>query len=309
MFRSAEEDDYYLDYEEYLDLEGGDDDGKKPAATPEAKTDAKEAEPAKEEGPKFDANGNQLDKNGLIRHATGYIRETPKKDNPCLGCFKKVFSKMYPYNSVETFTGWGKVLKYYLFAATILHTLFIAISLALTGFEPMFYNMLLALLAYSCYLTLNNCTICSYVTLLVFAIAGGLTWGIAYTGTATTHLHCKDSKAAAKGASTTSSIELTESSGAGKDCTSTSTSGGGLNGEQSISLFCCIGMYCILLVLVGRALWFFRKTGGIRGLNKRDGLIEDKLLGGAKMVAGAVASKTNDAIDKDNKESAKQEYD
>ena len=224
MFRSAEEDDCYLDYEEYLDLEGGDDDGKKPAAaTPAAaETDAKAAEPAKDEGPKFDANGNQLDKNGLIRHKTGYVRSEVKHDNPCLKCFKKVFSKMYPYQSVETFTGWGKVLKYYLFAASILHTLFIAIALALTGFEPMFYNMLLALLAYSCYLTLNNCTICAYVTLLVFAIAGGLTLGIAYTGTATQHLHCKDSKAAAKGSTTASSIELTESSG-GKDCTSTST--------------------------------------------------------------------------------------
>lgn len=104
-------------------------------------------------------------------------------DNPCLKCFKKIFSKMYPYYSVTTFTGWGHLMKNYLLFATILHSCFIVVSLALIGFEPMYYNMLLALLAYSCYLTLNNCTICCYITLLVFAIAGGLTWGIAYTGT------------------------------------------------------------------------------------------------------------------------------
>ena len=73
---------------------------------------------------------------------------------------------------------------------------------------------------------------------------------------------------------------------------------GGLSGTQSISLFVCIAMYILNFVLIGRALWFFRKTGGIRGLNDRSGLIEDKLLGGAKAVAGAVATKSNAAIKK-----------
>lgn len=53
-----------------------------------------------------------------------------------------------------------------------------------------------------------------------------------------------------------------------------------------------------MLYLNGRALWFFRKTGGIHGLNKRDGLIEDKVLGAAKSVSAAVAAKSNDAMDK-----------
>ena len=60
-------------------------------------------------------------------------------------------------------------------------------------------------------------------------------------------------------------------------------------------------MYILFLVLVSRALWFFRKTGGIRGLNARDGLIEDKILGAGKAVAGAVATKSNAAIDAQNK--------
>jgi hypothetical protein len=177
-----------------------------------------------------------------------------------------------------------------LFGATILHTLFIGIALALTGFEPMFYNMGLALLAYSCYLTLNNCTICLYCTALIFAISGGLTWGIAYTGTSTSKMHCEDAKDPKTGETTT-----------GKDCTSTHTSGGGLNGCQAWSLFCCLGMYICCGFLIGRALWFFRKTGGIRGLNKTDGLIEDKIIGGAAYIGKAVASKSSDAIDKSNK--------
>jgi len=105
-----------------------------------------------------------------------------------------------------TFTGWGKVLKYYLFSATILHSLFFGVSLALIGFEPMFYNMWLALLAYSCYLTLNNCTICTYVTFLFFAIVGGLTWGIAYTGSGGAETSCSltaNGEAAAKAAGQT----------------------------------------------------------------------------------------------------------
>jgi hypothetical protein len=189
-------------------------------------------------------------------------------------------------------------LKYYLFAATILHTLFIGIALAFTGFEPMFYNMWLALLAYSCYLTLNNCTICMYVTFLIFAISGGITWGIAYTGTTKSKMHCEGAKDPKSGATTT-----------GHDCTSTSSSGGGLNGGQAISLFVCLGMYCLFFVLVGRALWFFRKTGGIRGLNKKDGLIEDKLLGGAAYIGKAVASKSTAAIDKNDKQALKEEND
>jgi len=57
-------------------------------------------------------------------------------------------------------------------------------------------------------------------------------------------------------------------------------------------------MYILNFVLIGRALWFFRKTGGIRGLNDRTGLLEDKLLGGAKAIAGAVGAKSNAAIAK-----------
>ena len=74
-------------------------------------------------------------------------------------------------------------------------------------------------------------------------------------------------------------------------------------------MFVLIAFYITALCLIGRALWFFRKTGGIRGLNQRDGLIEDKLFGGAKMIAGAVAVKTNDAIDKQDKADLKQEVD
>jgi len=198
-----------------------------------------------------------------------------------------------------TFTGWGAKLKYYLFAAAILHCIFFVVSLALIGFEPMFYNMWLALLAYSCYLTLNNCTICTYVTSLVFAIAGGLTWAIAYQGTSTTHLVCKGSAPAAKGTSTDATS--TTAGSTGKDCTSDSSSGGGLNGTQTISMLVCMGMYCLMFFLVGRALWFFRKTGGIRGLNARTGLIEDKLFSGAKAIGGAVASKGSAAMDQQDK--------
>jgi len=152
-------------------MEGGDDHA---TAAPAGKAPAAEA-PAAAADPTLDANG-------LKKHVPKEYVEKPP--NACVKCFKKVFTKLFPYNSVITFTGWGKKLKQYLFAATIMHCLFIGISLALIGFEPTYYNILLALFAYSCYLTLNNCTICLYVTFLVFAITGGLTWAIAYTGEA-----------------------------------------------------------------------------------------------------------------------------
>ena len=46
----------------------------------------------------------------------------------------------------------------------------------------MIYNIWLALLAYSCYLTLNHCTICLYCTFLIMAISGGITYGAGYSG-------------------------------------------------------------------------------------------------------------------------------
>lgn len=78
---------------------------------------------------------------------------------------------------------------------------------------------------------------------------------------------------------------------------------------QSISLIVCICFYIAALVLVLRALWFFRKTGGIRGLNKTSGLIEDKILGGAAAIGGAIAAKSSDQIDKQDKKDLKEEND
>ena len=52
------------------------------------------------------------------------------------------------------------------------------------------------------------------------------------------------------------------------------------------------------LFLVARALWFFRKTGGIRGLDDTDNLFEDKLIGGAKYVGGKIGEKAVAAHDK-----------
>lgn len=52
------------------------------------------------------------------------------------------------------------------------------------------------------------------------------------------------------------------------------------------------------LVLVSRALWFFRKTGGIRGLDATDNLFEDRLIGGAKYVGGKIGEKAVAAHDK-----------
>lgn len=226
-------------------------------------------------------------------------------------CFKKIFTKLYPYNSVETFTGWGKVLKKYLFAATISHTAFIAISLALIGFEPMIYNMWLACLAYSCFLTLNNCTILTYVIFLIMAISGGITWACAYRGSEARQLHCSTSDSKDANSSSSSSSSSNGSTSTHHDCTSTGGGGysGGLHETQSIALIACIFFYIAALVLVGRALWFFRKTGGIRGLNKTDGLIEDKLLGGAAAIGGAIASKSSAQIDKQNKNDLKEEND
>jgi hypothetical protein len=56
MFRSNEDDDHYVDYEEYLDLEGGADDGKATPAKAEASAAKAEATPeAAAHEPKFDA--------------------------------------------------------------------------------------------------------------------------------------------------------------------------------------------------------------------------------------------------------------
>ena len=63
----------------------------------------------------------------------------------------------------------------------------------------------------------------------------------------------------------------------------------------------CVAMYILMGLLVARALWYFRKTGGIRGLNKKTGLIEDKIIGGVKFVGGAIANKAGDHMDKKDK--------
>ena len=46
-----------------------------------------------------------------------------------------------------------------------------------------------------------------------------------------------------------------------------------------------------MFILIARALWFYRKTGGLKGLDKTDGLIEDKLISAGKTVGAAVADK------------------
>ena len=66
-------------------------------------------------------------------------------------------------------------------------------------------------------------------------------------------------------------------------------------------------MYILMGMLTSRALWYFRKTGGIRGLNKRTGLIEDKIIGAGKFVASAVGNKASQQMDKQDKKALKNE--
>ena len=173
--RQIDDDDHFEDYNTY---EGGDD---KAADTEAAKpADPPAATPA--------AAKPDLDKNGLP-HVTPH--EHVVKSNPCVECFKRIFSKLFPYQSVTTFTEWGHLLKNYLLAATILHAIFFGVAIAMIGFQPMIYTMFLGLVCYSCYLTLNNCSICLYMTGLVLSISGGVTWACSYTGqAAATTLHC-----------------------------------------------------------------------------------------------------------------------
>ena len=56
-------------------------------------------------------------------------------------------------------------------------------------------------------------------------------------------------------------------------------------------------MYIILFVLISRALWFFRKTGGLKGLDSTEGLIEDKIISTGGAVAASVADKAAKKMD------------
>ena len=72
MFRSIDDDDHFEDYEEYLYMEGGDAPAEK--ETPKA-ADNEVAKPAEAENKKiYNAQGQELDVHGLVKHEVGYKR-------------------------------------------------------------------------------------------------------------------------------------------------------------------------------------------------------------------------------------------
>ena len=98
------------------------------------------------------------------------------KESCCGACLRKMFVYLYPKYNKWTYTHEGEYLRRWVLVSLILHVIFFAVSLAFIGFEPMIANLWLAILQYSNYITLRECTIVLYEVAILFAVSGGLTW-------------------------------------------------------------------------------------------------------------------------------------
>ena len=73
---------------------------------------------------------------------------------------------MFPKRAKKTRNNHSDWLRAYIGWSIVLHFMFFVLSLVFIGFWPMIMNLFLATWAYSCYLTLRNCTIFLYLCLL-----------------------------------------------------------------------------------------------------------------------------------------------
>ena len=76
---------------------------------------------------------------------------------------KKMFMKLWPSKPKELYTSQGRWLRKMALLFMVLDLIFFVISLAVVGFGPMFYDIMLAVLGYSVYLTLREWVVMLYM--------------------------------------------------------------------------------------------------------------------------------------------------
>jgi uncharacterized membrane protein len=103
-------------------------------------------------------------------------------------------------------------------------------------------NLLLSMLSYSSSLTFSVCTLYTYLFFLINSLSAGATWV----------LHFKEI-----------------GSGGNKK---------GLNEIQEIAILATCVMYVLLFIWNMRTMRKFRKSGGPLGLDKSEGIFEDKII-------------------------------
>ena len=155
-------------------------------------------------------------------------------------CFERLFFRMYPQKKKEYNTEEGKDLRFALCLATVVHLGLTMMCLACVGFWPMLINLMQCCSAYSCYLTLRERQVWVYMVLLIIQVL----------------------------VQTLDILGIGEDKSVNKPASALQTMG------NLIALSFC----AVLAYFVGKAGYFFRKTGGLHGTLK-DGatplLIED----------------------------------
>ena len=116
-------------------------------------------------------NDNYLKVNGVTARPRRRVKE-----NPCIGCFKRLFKKLYPVNPKKAWTKQGIWLRRMIIVCLISHFVFFVVGLVMIGFEPMAMNIILAVWSYSVYLTLNELSIILYVILICGVTINGFYW-------------------------------------------------------------------------------------------------------------------------------------
>ena len=101
-----------------------------------------------------------------------------KNENCVIRLFRKILKMFYPSVMIKAQTKAAEDLRCIVRCSTMLHIFFFVFCLALVGPKEMFVNMMLALWAYSCYLTLYDMEILMYLLFLASATIGGLFYSV-----------------------------------------------------------------------------------------------------------------------------------
>ena len=102
-----------------------------------------------------------------------------QRDGCCMRIFKKVFFKLYPSHIKYCWTSQGDWLRKMILTGLCAHILFFVLALALVGFQTMLTDLFLAAVCYSCYLTMNECSVIVYIFFLMASCFTGLIYGMA----------------------------------------------------------------------------------------------------------------------------------
>lgn len=85
-----------------------------------------------------------------------YVRVNKRKENCCFRLIRQLMKCLYPRDKRTCYTKESQYLQNMFWWITFVHNLLFAFSLLLIGFMPMIESTMMALWAYSIYLTMNE---------------------------------------------------------------------------------------------------------------------------------------------------------